>query len=261
MNCNASKIMLYNKLNDKITKKYQQTASEGIVNTTQLGDRNTMLKLENLAYSEARNSLYKNKKNGETVTVADKENDLKAKRNATSKGLFLLPVVGWIAYAFIYGIRNFKFKRFRENIITKTAKEHITKELLNNPCFLDNSSKFYKNLEKNDRRFYKKCINTAFQEIASGKYDKELEKLSSNMEKINQVNGGDLLANELVNSIFGINVQDAAKFFQKNQNVYHNLDFLTNKKFITIDTNQSGQTYSPTAIANNTNTGVGITPN
>lgn len=256
MNCNASKIMLYNKINDKMIKKYQQTAAEGIANTTQIGDRNTMLKLENLAYSEARNSLYKNKKNGELTTVADKENELKAKRNATSKGLFLLPVVGWIAYAFIYGFRNFKLKNFRNELINKVAKENITKELLNNPCFLENSNKFYKNLKKDDRDFYKNCIDTAFKEIQTGKYDKELEKLSSNMEKINQVNGGDMLVDNFINNIFGINVHDASRFFGREQNA-HNFDFLSNKNFITIDTNQNGQTYSPTAIANSNN-GIGI---
>ena len=102
-----------------------------------------------------------------------------------------------------------------------------------------------------------KTLKSTAKEIQSGKYEKELEKLSSNMEKINQVNGGDMLVEELVNNIFGINVKDAAKFFQENQNVYRNLDFLNNKKFITIDTNQSGQTFSPTAIANNNNNSFG----
>lgn len=259
MNCNASKIMLYNKINDKMVKKYQTTAAEGVVSNTHLGNRNTMLKLENLAYSEARNSFYKSKKNGELITVGDKENELKAKRNSTSKALCLLPVVGWLAYAILYGLRDSKFKNFRKELINKVAKDSITKELLNNPCFLKDAEKFYGNLKKDDKNFYKNCIDAAFREIQTGKYDTELETLASNIEKINQVNGGDLVVDKLMNNIFDINVQDASKFFNNNKDFSRSLQFIDNKSFIThLDTNQNSQTYSPTAIANNTNTGVGI---
>ena len=214
-NINTKKIMQYNKLSNRIRGEYQNTAMKGIMDSTEYGTRDTMLKLEQIALEEARKGIYENDKRGKSILIGDKEKELKAKKQSTSKGLLLLPVVGWVIFLALYWHRSGKLNSFRKYMIDEVARQNITRELLNNPCFLKDTEQYVDKLKGKDKDIYKKCIEQAFKEINTGKYDEKLEILLDDIEKINQANGKNMVYESVFDKMFNINTEDAIKFFKE----------------------------------------------
>ena len=253
-NINTEKIIQYNKLSNRIREEYQNTAMKGIMDSTEYGTRDTMLKLEQTALEEARKGIYKNDKHGNSILIGDKEKELRAKKQSTSKGLLLLPVVGWVIFLALYWNRSEKLNSFRKYMIDEIARQNITRELLNNPCFLKDTEQYVDKLKGKDKDIYKECIDRAFQEINTGKYDEKFETLLDDIEKMNKANGKNMVYESVFDKMFNINTEDAIEFFKKKQEEKKEINNI-NKRFIMnldqnadnnnrkIKSNQSGRSF------------------
>lgn len=150
-----------------------------------------------------KNNLCKIKPNGKTETIGAKRERKKAQMKSTPKTLWLLPLIGWIVYAALYGSRKGSF-----NDVKKEERRQLQQALINaletNPMFLKTAEQYVANItDKEERKLYEKCLNIAQQHLSEaneGKYDKIIDETVDYLQTEQAVNMDKQVLKEMYNN-------------------------------------------------------------
>lgn len=149
------------------TNKRSLESKKDIVNNIEqyVGvNENILLDTHATIQQAIKNNLYNIKENGKTETIGARRERKKAKMKSTSKKLWLLPLIGWIIYAILYGTRRSGFTKVKDE-----EKRQLQSALINalesNPLFLQTAEQYISNLKGEEKEMYKECLNIAKQHI------------------------------------------------------------------------------------------------